>query len=396
MAQTLKERQAASDKRAGNGAESEDILRVLELFTDFDIGGVIRHIISLTKWLRSRGHLVWIAGTPGRCLGPENDPHFLSIPLDRITGSNVYSHEGLTSFAICLRQLRRLVVSNGIQVIHAHETAPACVARVATIGLGVPVVFTCHGGPEERFRDFGLKGRRCADRVIAVAQIMMERLEAAGIPHERLELIRYGIEDLPQSADPEAAKDHRRRLLAADGKWLVVSVARLDHQKGIDVLVSAARLVLDVVPQVRFAIVGDGPEKMALHRLIASKHLEEHFHLVGWQDNPRTYLEGADLFVLASRWEAAPLVIPEAFRAGLPVIATDVGGVREMVDQQVGRLVPKENPDALAAAIMEIIRDEPKRAEMGQHARARARHRIDDPDSVYPAIERLYREVIGM
>ena len=396
MVHTFNYPQSAYDERTD--PESEYALRILEMFTNFDIGGggVVRHISGLTKWLRDHGHHVWVAGSPGRCLAPEMDSGFLSIPLDRVTGTDILSREGLFSFVTCLRQLRRFVIRNRIQVIHAHETAPACVARLATLGLKVPVVFTCHGGPEERFRDIGLKGRHFTHRVIAVSQTMMERLEAAGIPRERLALVHYGIDHLPQSGDSLEAMSHRQRLLGSDGKWLAVTVARLHPQKGIDVLVKAARLVLATFPQVRFAVIGDGQEKGVIEALIVSNHLEEHFHLVGWEDNPRPYLEAADFFVLASRWEAAPLVIPEAFRAGLPVIATDVGGVREMIDHHVGSLVPAEDPEALAAAIVEMVRDESRHAEMAESARVRGRHSIYDPDSVYPALERVYREVIGL
>jgi glycosyltransferase involved in cell wall biosynthesis len=155
--------------------------------------------------------------------------------------------------------------------------------------------------------------------------------------------------------DVAATATWRQRLLPADGV-LIGSVGRLDDQKGYEHLVRAARRVVDAHPRVRFAIAGDGPRRAFLADLVAAQGLADRFFLCGFQADVTNFIAALDLFVSSSRWEGLPLALVEAMRLGKRVVATDVGGNREVVEPgRTGLLVAPGDPQALAAGLLEAL-----------------------------------------
>jgi glycosyltransferase involved in cell wall biosynthesis len=146
----------------------------------------------------------------------------------------------------------------------------------------------------------------------------------------------------------------------------VGSLGRLTEQKGYDVLVRS----LAQLPEVHAVIVGDGEERAPLEGLARELGVAERLHILGWQDDPRSYLTSLDVFVLPSRFEGFPLSIVEAMQAGLPVVAADVGSIAEALDdERAGTLVPPDEPEALARALRELLDDDERRVRLGAHAR---------------------------
>jgi glycosyltransferase involved in cell wall biosynthesis len=367
---------------------------ILQIFNDFSIGGVQHHITSLSTWLRNRGHSVLIAGSPGNQLSSEDYIFFTEIPLKDVVDNRMFSIKWLINFVRCVLQLRKLLITSKVELIHVHETAPAWVASLASLGLGIPIIFTCHGGPDWHYRNHARVCRFFVDHVIVVSKDSLERLCSLSVSQKKISLVRNGVEILPSLDNPHAAEECRLKLLGVEGRKLIITIARLHRQKGIDVLIKAAQMVIPKFPYVRFVVVGYGPEKNNLLKLIAESGLQELFFLVGDKSNPREYLEAADLFVLASRWEASPLSIPEAFRAGLPVIATDVGGVREMVDEHVGQLILPESPGQLAAAIIGFLQDDIRLSNASKAALKYGNHEQYKIDVAYSKIEQIYLGIV--
>jgi glycosyltransferase involved in cell wall biosynthesis len=370
-----------------------EALRIVQVFTSYETGGVPQHVRSLTDWLRGRRHVVWIAGTPGRLIGPALEAGFVSLPLHTMVTPAAGLRERVRALGASVLALRRLLREQHVDLVHAHETAPAIVAWLAALGLSVVIVQSCHGCADERFRQVALVGRLLSRRLIAVSGRTAAQLEESGLPRSRIEQIGYAF-DSEGAADGAGAPALRRRLLGSDGRALVVSVARLDHQKGLDVLVEAARRVATRRPGTRFAIVGDGDLRRELERLIECSGAGDLVVLAGEQ-RPGPYLSAADLFVLASRWEGLPYAVVEALRAGLPVVATSAGGVPELVDDAVGRLVPREDPEALANAVTALLEQTATRAAMSRAAVARGRQPDFQPGHVYRRIEGVYASVVG-
>src|SRR5262249_22595255 len=149
-----------------------------------------------------------------------------------------------------------------------------------------------------------------------------------------------------------------------------VGAGRLSPEKGVSVLIEAARIVVESDPQARFVVFGEGTQRPALERLIASAGLTGRFALPGFRSDLDQLLPSADLFVLPSFTEVSPSVVLGAGVAGVRVVATAVGGTPEVVaDGKTGYLVPPGNPEQLARRILELLGDHTLRQQMGQAGR---------------------------
>lgn len=171
------------------------------------------------------------------------------------------------------------------------------------------------------------------------------------------------------------------------GAPVVGTLARFVPQKGLDVLLRA----LPALPDVRVLLVGSGPEGPALRRLAEELGVAGRVELRDWAPDPMPVLAELDVFVLPSRYEGFPLSVVEAMLAGVPVVATDAGSTREAVDAATGRLVPADDPGALAAALADALAD-PGRT-VGA-ARARAVERFTDV-AMARGFEQVYADVLG-
>lgn len=346
-------------------------MRILQVFGNFQNGGGVQtHIFGLTNYLRENGHEVWIAGTMGKRLPSKyNDDYFLNIPLINVNGESIFSLTGFRATISCIIKLRKLLKAKNIQLIHVHEVAPAFVSRIAAFILGIPIVFTNHGAEKTRLAQMVKHSRLFSDRFIAICQYYRDLMIQQGIPEERIELIYCGVDSEVFKYDITKGQKLRSSLLGEKGKWLMVTVGRLHRQRGIDVLIRAAKIVKQKSDAVKFVIVGDGEERESIQRLISENQLEETVQLTGWKENPYPYLLAGDIFVFPSRWDGLPLAIVEAFRSGLPVIATPVNGVPELVEKDRGRLVEVENPRAIARNILDLIEQKNCLQEMAERAK---------------------------
>jgi glycosyltransferase involved in cell wall biosynthesis len=191
-----------------------------------------------------------------------------------------------------------------------------------------------------------------ADLVVTMNSSLERELRSWGttVP---VHTCRDGVE-LP-APDPTSTLAWRAKL-APRGELIVGSIGQLQPQKGFDDFVRAARLVIACNPNVRFVIAGSGPLQSLLETLIAALGLQEHFILCGFQSDAASFLAAHDLFVCSSHWEGGPLVVCEAMLLGKPIVATDVGWNREVIESVgAGKLVPARNPRALASAIIESL-----------------------------------------
>lgn len=367
-------------------------MRLMELCTNFRPGGIQRHAMDLAAWLRTQGHRVTLAGTPGAWLEAGGDPDFLALPVHAVGQGGGGVIPRLAALARSAAALRGFVRREGIELIHAHESAPALVARLATLGLNVPVVVTYHGSEPERVGQFGAVARQMT-RTVSVSRRSGEDLvQRGGLPREQLAVIGLGVKP-PAEPDPAEVAALRRELLGPDGRILVATVARLAHQKGIDVLVEVVRRTAR--PDIRFVVAGDGPQAELARQWAADAGIADRLIFAGRTDRPELYLKAADLFLLTSRWEALPFSIVEAFQMGTPALATDCGGVAELIDETVGRVLPIGDADAIAAAVLDLASHDEARHALAAAALARSREDRFSPDHIHRQIEGLYRELVG-
>lgn len=370
-------------------------LRILLFCTKFGVGGIARHAIELGAWLRARGHAVTFAGTPGAWLDAEKEPTFVAIDSQGVSGGDHNSKlpSRLASLAKSAARLRKHLSANPVDLIHCHESAPALVARLATLGRSTPIVLTFHGAEPERIRQYAHLANTCATHVISASRMGADQLHnTVGMPREKLSAIGYGLKPAPP-ADPARVAALRAELLG-EKRLLATIVARLSPQKGVDVLIDVIRRVSQTRDDIRFVIVGDGPQEAEL-RAQAKATVGDRLVFAGRSEEPHLYLRAGDFFLLTSRWEALPFTIVEAFQVGLPAIATNCSGVPELIDDSVGRVVPIGDVEAITRAVLELAGDEVLRKRMGEAALLRSREARFTYEGIHTQIEAVYRNVLA-
>jgi glycosyltransferase involved in cell wall biosynthesis len=214
---------------------------------------------------------------------------------------------------------------------------------------------------------------------IAVGERAAREVEGdAGLPPRSISVIRNGV-PAPQAGQPDTR--------FASGP-VIGAIGRLEAQKGFDVLVDA----LPQLPGVTAVVVGEGRERAALQARAIANGVDSRFILAGWKPDAASLLQGFDCLVLPSRFEGLPLVVLEAFGAGVPVVATDVGSVSEAVTPETGLLIPPDDPVALAAAVRRVLDDEELRLQLIQGGLAAWRDEFNATVMAH-AYDALYREV---
>jgi len=287
------------------------------------------------------------------------------------------------------RRLLRRIREDDVDVLHAHLAYASIWGALAGWWTGRPVVASLHVTPPRapRWSREGLRRRlrarllrRSGVHPVAVSRAVARSWsEATSIPVHRIRVIPNGVEPEPPSS-PARRRTARRELGLGDETTrgeaeatVVMTVAVLRRDKGLDLLLEAAGRVLEVRPEVRFVVVGDGPERGALERRAAERGLGDRVLFTGFRSDVSELLTAADLFVLPSREDAFPTVLLEAAAAGLPAVAADVGGVPEIVvSEKTGVLVPPDDPGALAGALIELAARPEERRRIGEAARRRA------------------------
>lgn len=297
-------------------------------------------------------------------------------------------------FRWCRRvlRIRRLVGAIAPDVIHGQSISCGFYADAAARGRSIPVLACIQG--YDLWESSGFQRRtevrwalRGADRVTAVSPVLAQMGAAiAGLP--RIEVLPHGF--YPEPGLPERAL-LRERFKADSAHPVLLSAARLLPIKGIDVLLRA----LAEVPRAVLWIVGDGPERPRLEALTSQLHLDARVQFFGNLSHRdlAERMKAADLFVLASRAEPFGIVLPEAMEAGLPIVATDVGGIPSIVGRDNGVLVPPDDAGRLAQAILGLLEDPARRLAMSQANEIKAKaYRWESLGEAYLS---AYRELVA-
>lgn len=367
-------------------------MKLLYLMTEpFGIGGVQSDLLALSEHLGSRGHQVDVATMGGPLLDELVSKGARHVPIDFRTRSV----SGVLRAALALR---RLAIVEGYDVIAPQSVATTFVAFLALRLLGLflpacrrtPIVTTIHNIHNPRnFATAGWLLRFCADYVIFESHYERNRLLQNGLLPRRSTVIHSGIDTERFSARPRDAALMRRHGLDPERHVVYGIVARLSEEKGHRYLVAAFAHLHRTCHEARLLIVGDGPLLDDVRRQVTEADLDDAVVFAGLQRDVPGYLSIIDVFVLASTRESFPLSAREAMAAGKPVIAPDVGGCGEVVDNGVtGLLFPSRDVGALAQA-MQVMADPLQRQRFGANGRRRSndlfslRNWVEGDEDVY-------------
>ena len=357
-------------------------LSVLLVIDSLDGGGAERYVVDLAVALRRRGWPVHVAcsvgGIRAATLADAGVP--VTVLLEELVKRRVSGRYE--------RALARLVAELRPAVVHAHLFASAAAAANAVRDQPVPLVVTEHTeGPWRDRRARAVSGLvyQHADRVVAVSSAIRDLLVTGyGVAPERVEVL------LPTPAAPPAAGS----APPDPGRPVVGLVGRLVPEKGVDVFLRAAALVSAVVPQARFLVIGDGPLRPDLEHRAAVLGLAGAVTFTGYRSDASHLLSGLDVLAVPSRSDGSPLVVCEAMAAGVPVVASRVGGLPDLVeDGGSGLLVRPGEAEDLARALVSLLLDPEAARRLGARGRTLAATRsherlVDRMTQLYAGVAR--------
>lgn len=374
--------------------------RILRVITRLNVGGPATHVTIADRGLRARGWETLLAFGSVEPDEAEIDVDSLDLPLARVSG-----------LARPIRPLSDLRAAIGIaalirrhrpDVIHSHLSKAGLLARSVALATSRAVrIHTFHGTVFG-----GYFGERASAAIVRAEQFLGARSHAliALSPRQRQELLdnRISPEDrihivplglpLDRFAAAGSAKARvaaRRRLGIPPGTFAIVAIGRLVAIKRLDRLVDAFALVVADVPRAHLYLVGGGASRTALERQVAETGLRAHVSFMGWSEDTPDWYAGADVVALTSDREGTPLALIEAAAAARPVVATDVGGVADVVaDGETGFIVAPSDTRGFADRLVTLAHKPALRAAMSSKAPARAaaysaERLVDDLDRLY-------------
>lgn len=297
--------------------------------------------------------------------------------------------------------LRTAIRRDGIQLMHLQGYGASTFGRIAALLSGVPAIVHIHADYRRALRAFPAHVA-LIDRLLAPftarALVVSEALrplaqELHGFRPEQVQVIHNAVDRKRfRQVDRRGRRLARRELSLPVDAPVVACVARLEHVKGVDVLLRAWSRVRAEVPGAVLLQVGDGPERESLERFAGARNYRD-VRFLGYRTDVETPLQAADLAVVPSRHEGFGQVVVEALAVGLPVVACRVGGIPEVVRSgENGILVPADRPGSLGRAIVTVLGDDTLRGRLGRGA---LRTAADfDLSKVAGRLEAIYRSVL--
>jgi glycosyltransferase involved in cell wall biosynthesis len=374
-----------------------DVVRVV---TRLNIGGPARHALILTRSLPAHGFpSALVVGTPTEEEGELTDPH---VPVTRLP--NLQREISPARDISSLRSLGRILEERRPAIVHTHMAKAGALGRLAAHRAGVPHVFhTYHGHVlEGYFSDarsaFYLSLERWLARrtelLVAVSEAIRDQLFDLGIgeaPQWRVVPLGLDLEPLLTS-DVDASAARSALGLSTAGP-VVAIVGRLVPIKDHALFLESAVRVAEAFPDATFLVAGDGELRLELEAR-ARRMLGGRVHFAGWVEDLASLYAASDVVVLSSRNEGTPVALIEASAAGVPVVATDVGGVADVVLQErTGRIVPPGDAASLADAVICLLNDPGLRARMGASGRHHVSQRFSSGRLVTDIVS-LYEEAL--
>ena len=321
-------------------------MKVVHVHRIGGIGGSERHLLTLLPALAERGVDVRFLGLDDPSRAPDPFYDALTVPYERVNAP----HDVDPALALRVRRAVR-----GADLVHTHLVHADVYGALGARRL----VSTKHNDDPFRAGSFRYVERalaRRASRIIAITHALARfQIERVGLPADKVEVIHYGLDELPAAwgtNPPDSVPPDARILLC---------ICRLEPQKGVDVAIRA----LEQIPDAHLVVLGEGLQRAELERLGGDRA-----HLLGRVPDVAAWLRRAELLIHPVRWEGFGLALLEAMLASLPIVASRVSSIPEVVSEgRTGLLVPPDDPSALATAVNRVLAGP---GEYGARARARA------------------------
>lgn len=350
-------------------------MKIFYLITKSEIGGAQVNVYQLSKYFIEKGGVVAVMAYPGG---------WLEFKVKKM-GGKFYPNRYLSNSPNPIKALKAIgEIKRAIQdfkpdLIGCHSTAAGFLGRIA-IRNKIPIIFTAHGwgfseGAGALRRMILMTAEKLVARycwkIICVSEYDRQlALKYRIATEEKLITIHNGVEKERNNADN---KQKDANIISGRG-IKIVFVGRLTEPKDPILLLRAFNeLEKELKDKAEVLIIGEGEKRKELERFIKNNELSEKVKLLGSLPREKVFetLIGADIFVLTSNWEGFPITILEAMSCSLPIIATDVGGVKEVVNNEVGFLIKRSDKQGFKNALIQLIESPDLRFKMGKNAKER-------------------------
>lgn len=332
---------------------NDPAISILHVLAPADVGGLETVVLHLTAEQLRRGERVAIAAVvePGRADQPfVRSAAQAGVPVSPIElPARAYLRERGAIQTLC-RQIRP-------DVLHTHGFRADVLDGPLAHRVGAASVSTVHGFLSSNWRGrvyewLQERSYRHFDAVVAVSRLIATRLAKSGVPANRVHVLPNAIHLSSEHATRDAA---RRELNLPAEAFLIGWIGRLSREKGPDVMLKALG---ELDSSVRLSVLGAGREAEALRQLATTLDIDHRVHWHGNVSNASRLISAFDVVALTSRTEGTPMVLLEAMNSQIPVVATSVGGIPDVVSEREANLVPPEDPAAVAEAVRRV-RSEP-------------------------------------
>jgi glycosyltransferase involved in cell wall biosynthesis len=372
-----------------SGLPLERPYRILHIIDHLGPGGAQEALLNLVKYAdRGRFHLE-VAAMHG--LGVYWEP----LRQERVPVHSLSPHKFVPLY---LSNLIRLLHRGRFDLVHCHLIAANLIAKPVAALCKVPVLFN-HDQCNDVFR-YRNKGRlwldhlanRFTDHIIAVSKSTQDFLQdVEKIPPHKVSLI-YNAVDLERFApgSPELRRVCRQKFGFPEKALVVLGAGRLQAQKNFTGFLEVAASLSRTLPEVRFAIAGEGPDRTSLEHLADRLGLADRVKFLGFVTPMRDLYLASDVLFFPSLFEGTPMTVLEAMAAGLPIVASEIDGTAEVLTDGVdGFLVPVEQSQVLAQRLAIVLQDQSLAQGLAQRARAKVREHFAAP-AMAQQVERLY------
>ena len=381
--------------RPATGRSSPGRIRVLIVIDSLGPGGAertLRRVVELIDQTVFECKVAVLQVREGNPLADEIRD--IGVPVDLVRVDRLRSLPGHARFL-------RYLLAWRPSIIHSHLEFSHTLGGIYGRLLGARPIATIHtfalGRASREKKRLGLMWfslRAAHIKVVAPSRAGMAHAETVGrVPAERLVVLHNGVDLETFRPDPALRAPVRDELDIPFGAPLLITVAVLRSGKGIDDLISAMPGILESIPDAMALIVGDGDQRAALQRLAGETGVADRVVFTGDRDDVGSILAASDVFVLPTHVDLLPTVVAEAMAAGLPVVASDVGGLGDMVeDDATGILYPAGDIEALTLACLKLLADPGRRDMLGRAGRLVAEEKFDLREHV-ETLQSIYLEL---
>lgn len=323
-------------------------MNILYLNNEMTIGGVAKCILKLSKELKNENK-IFIASKEGGALLPE----FTKIGIDNYPIIDVES-KSPNNIILNIIKLIKIVKEQKIDIIHSHHRMTTLLAKAVSKFTKVKVIHTQHLCIQDKFKltRIALSNMQIITVSEAAKRILIQK---SNLKYENITTIYNTIETHCENK----IVDNRLLELKKNGYFIVSQVSRIIDYKGVYDFIEVAKRTIKVNDKIKFILLGDGPELKNMKEIIKSEKLESDIYLLGSKDNIIEHLKCIDILLLCSYIEGLPLAPLEAFSQGVPVIATNIEGTNEEIENGYnGYLVEMKDIDAFKEKILKLYNDE--------------------------------------